>query len=288
MPGSLGRLPDAFETAANGDDDADDTLTGSAANDRFLGLGGDDQPGGSDGVDSLVGDEGDDGFVIGLADGSDTIRGFEFAEAIDLSGTGIANFADLLTDGQTLASRGIEAAELSTNDFLFADDGDGAAGDDAGNADVLNADASDDLSDLSGIIDVTGFDDLDSDAGTALNLGDEAPTFQGIAAADLAAESFIFAEDGEIVIAGTDGDDILAGTEANDTFLVEPDSGNDTILGFQQDDLLDVSALGLASFEALEVADSDDGAVQFDDGASVTLDGVEAADLDAFDFLLDT
>jgi len=284
MPGSLGRLSDAFGNTDVGDDDADDSLTGSAANDRLLGLGGNDQFDGADGNDRLFGGDDADRFVVGLDEGDDPISGFEVAEVIDLSGTGIANFADLLiddgalgtlTDGQTLTFRGIEAAELNATDFLFADDGD--------------ANDADDLVDLSGVIDVTAFDDLniaDSDAGAA---GGGTLTFQGLAAADLAAESFIFDEDGETVIAGTDGDDVLAGTEANDTFLLQPDGGNDTIVGFQQGDLLDVSAAGLASFDALELLDFDDGAVlTIDDGTSVTFDGLEAAELDAFDFLLDT
>ena len=146
-----GEGPDALfgeggnDTLMGGDDL--DRFFGGQGNDILFGNFGDDELRGDAGFDTLVGGEGNDTlsgnfnadtFVFADAGGADVITDFEVAnsfEKIDLSGlSSITDFDDLLANhlvqvagdamilgegGDRLTLLGIDAADLSADDFLF-------------------------------------------------------------------------------------------------------------------------------------------------------------------------
>ena len=96
---------------------------------------------------------------------------------------------------------------------------------------------------------------------------------------------------GDDVLIGGAGDDILTGNLGDDTFVFNDDGSNDTITDFQTgaEDFLDVSAFGFtdaATVKAAAIAAGGDTVIQLDADDSVTLIGVNAANLDDDDFLI--
>ncbi|MFN3259855.1 MAG: M10 family metallopeptidase [Pikeienuella sp.] len=107
-----------------------DHLFGGVGPDILRGGGGDDTLEGGAGRDRLIGGRGDDLFVFAPREGRDLIRGFDPGEdAIDLSAFD-AGFAELriraegpdaflALPGLKLVLKGVDAAALSEDDFLF-------------------------------------------------------------------------------------------------------------------------------------------------------------------------
>jgi hypothetical protein len=255
-------------------------------------------------------DDNEDGVVAG-ADQPDGGRGNEAAGVIDLSGTGIANFADLaledgddgavlvLGDGQTLTFRGLEAAELGGANFLFADDGEadaaviaGSAGDDvlaggelsdtfvfAGSDSLQGFAPANDQLDLSGAFGLPSFADLnllDGDDGAVLALANgDTLAFDGVDVADLAAVNFIFAPD------ATADDADLAAAFA-DLDLQEPAFATGETVTFEG-----LAAAGLFEENFILAGDESDDLSGDSASDTVVLDDVEVPDLDDLNLLLD-
>ena len=119
----------------------DDTLYGGAGDDKLYGGAGDDTIHGGAGDDTIYGSQGNDTFVFGSHHGDDTIVGFaDGQDTIDLSATGLTNFADLTitqvgndvivnTGGDATGAGGygtirltnFNIDDLDADDFLFAD-----------------------------------------------------------------------------------------------------------------------------------------------------------------------
>ena len=94
-------------------------------------------------------------------------------------------------------------------------------------------------------------------------------------------------------ITGNSGANILSGGGGDDLFVFQDGGGNDTIDDFSAGpgagDVIDISAFGFGAFADVLAAATDIGGdtrIQLDAGDSVTLLGVQAANLDADDFIL--
>ena len=117
------------------------TLYGGAGNDTLYGGAGDDTIHGGAGDDTIYGNQGNDTFVFGSHHGDDTIIGFtDGQDTIDLSATGLTDFADLTitqvgndviinTGGDATGAGGygtirltnFSIDDLDADDFLFAE-----------------------------------------------------------------------------------------------------------------------------------------------------------------------
>ncbi|WP_299619996.1 calcium-binding protein [uncultured Tateyamaria sp.] len=94
--------------------------------------------------------------------------------------------------------------------------------------------------------------------------------------------------EGNDTLSSTVGDDVLTGGLGNDIFVIEANSGMDTITDFTTgQDTIDVQALGISAIENMTIIDTPDGAlIDFGDGNTLTLNGVFAQDLTNDDFVL--
>lgn len=114
----------------------DDLLVGGGGNDTLDGDRGDDVIDGGAGDDMLTGGRGADTFVITAGNGNDTITDFyvRWSDVIRLEGYGFDDVSDLrgrldqvgddtvidLTYGETLTLLGVDASELTADEFIFA------------------------------------------------------------------------------------------------------------------------------------------------------------------------
>ena len=104
----------------------------------------------------------------------------------------------------------------------------------------------------------------------------------------------IYGSDGADRLDGGKGDDFLVGGGGNDTFVFQRGSGRDEIADFGRvvgnRDLIDVGDYSFKNFAKLQARISDDSlgnaVVRLNDNNSVTVIGVNAADLSASDFIL--
>ncbi|MYH69141.1 MAG: hypothetical protein F4147_03200 [Gammaproteobacteria bacterium] len=94
---------------------------------------------------------------------------------------------------------------------------------------------------------------------------------------------------GADVLDGGAGADVLDGGIGFDTFIFAPGHGEDAITDFRNgNDVIDISAFGLAGFDDLAVSSGADGAVidlTEHGGGTILLEGFDIANLDASDFL---
>ncbi len=97
---------------------------------------------------------------------------------------------------------------------------------------------------------------------------------------------------GANTLTGAGGDDSLWGGAGDDLFVFNNGAGDDTVNDFAagagSDDKLDIQAFGFANFAAVQAAATDVGAnvlIQLDADDSVTLIGVQSANLHQDDFL---
>ncbi|CTQ55858.1 Poly(beta-D-mannuronate) C5 epimerase 2 [Roseibium album] len=86
-------------------------------------------------------------------------------------------------------------------------------------------------------------------------------------------------------ISGTSGVDHLTGGSGSDTFVFSENSGNDHVTDFTNgEDLIHIESGASAFADLILAASGSDALVQFG-GTTITLDGVQLADLDQGDFL---
>jgi Ca2+-binding RTX toxin-like protein len=111
----------------------DDLIRGGAGNDRIRGRDGNDRIDMGTGNDRVIGDAGADTFVFATGYGFDTIMDFQTGtDVLDLTGTGIASFAELTAlasedanrvtfdfGDDILVLRRLELADLDAADVLF-------------------------------------------------------------------------------------------------------------------------------------------------------------------------
>ena len=99
----------------------------------------------------------------------------------------------------------------------------------------------------------------------------------------------LFGGQGNDRLDGGTGDDALSGGPAGDVFVFTPGHGADTITDFtNSQDRIDLSAFDLTGYNDLTISDGTDGAtidLSAHDGGTILLEGFDAANLDAADFL---
>lgn len=95
---------------------------------------------------------------------------------------------------------------------------------------------------------------------------------------------------GNSTVNGGAGNDWMFGLNNNDTYVFEDGSGQDTIDRFTSgNSVIDVSALGITSFDALDLTDTVEGALlTFSPGNSVLFSGLEAEYLTEAHFIFGT
>lgn len=176
-----------------------------------------------------------------------TVEGETDANVIDGTNSGNVLFG---TDGVDLINA------RGAADIVF-----GQAGDD-----IVNAGAGSDI-----VFGGTGNDTLRGDAG----------------------RDTLFGDDGNDTLAGGQGNDLLFGGQGNDTFVFRQGDGRDLVFDFQSgagsDDVIQLDASAFADFNALmqsgAVSDTQIGTeIEYADGSSITLTGVNKATLTVDDF----
>lgn len=139
VSGSLGNDTLArFEVVLGGN--GNDVLTGDEAANDLSGGSGDDTLQGGAGNDTLTGGGGDDRFTFAIGDGADRILGFQAGnqteDRLDVSALGFTRFGDVLAiaangaegvvlafgGGTSVLLEGIQAGDLSADDFVLAPD----------------------------------------------------------------------------------------------------------------------------------------------------------------------
>lgn len=225
----------------------DDSVNGDAGDDRAYGQDGNDTLDGGDGADTLIGNGGTDS-LRGSA-GTDTIKGRLDADEIE-AGDG---------DDTAFGGDGFDTMSGSTGD------------------DVLNGNSGNDSIDGD-----EGFDTLRGQAGDdIINGGKADDILLGMQGADRL--------DGGIdndQLTGGVNNDTLTGGDGVDVFIFGSGDGADVITDYV-DGTDVISIVGVASFAALTIVDSADGAVvtfEASPTTQITLTGIAAAALDAGDF----
>ena len=257
-----------YKTPGDDDDKGSKFLFGDARDEYILGFSGDDLIRGNSGLDLLSGGKGNDSIYGG--DDNDHISG----------GSG--------------------------NDQLFGENGNDRVIDGLGNDSVSGGSGSDKVATLSGINEVLG------DSGSDLLIGGvQVDTLQGGTGNDIVmgdpGTGPLFGSD---EIAGNAGDDILMGGRGADVFVFKPNDGDDIIADFSVADVqhlsgstyavskfgtdfqIGVDRIKLDGFTTTDkgnvlskLSDSSTGAVFSSEGVSITLYGVDAAELSTDDFL---
>ncbi|TNJ42095.1 Hint domain-containing protein [Phaeobacter sp. B1627] len=241
--------------------DGDDSLSTGLGNDTLLGGAGNDTLHNSAGDDSLVGGTGNDSIVA--TEGNDTLEGGEGNDTLyagvdnDSLDGGSGDDSMFGEAGHDYMSGGAGADAMeggSGNDTLLGGDDDdtisggdgddliyGGAGNDVlttgiGNDTLYGGEGNDTLHNSSGDDSLVGGSGNDSITATdgydTLEGGDGDDTMRG-------------GNDGDLLVGGT-GDDLMFGEADADTFRMEDNFGNDTIVGGEagdDHDIVDLSAM---------------------------------------------
>ncbi|SNS43979.1 calcium-binding protein [Tropicimonas sediminicola] len=290
-----------------------DSLDGGAGSDLLQGEAGNDVLSGGQGNDQIFGGRGDD--QIDAGDGHDVVEGGNGADTVRL-GDGDDLFRDT---GETGAAGSDRVWGEAGNDTLTGQGGDdwlsGGSGDDrlsggVGN-DTLDGGTGDDLAWGGAGEDVllggggadrlrggdgadrldggAGGDDLKGDRGNDTLLGRAGDDYlDGWAGNDDlsggAGNDRLIGARGRDILNGGRGDDRLTGGAGADTFVFAADDGADIIVGFEEMDVIRITADGIG-YKDLEIGYlGDDRATIGFAGTEITITGL-GADLDASDFV---
>lgn len=230
--------------------DGGDTILASAFDDLIVGGAGDDVMTGGGGADTYVfRDYGGDEGDFG----HDTITDFEagagIGDLIRLELTGLTNFADLLT----------KATDTENGVLIQIDDG---------NSILLEGLTINDLNE-------NDFEFVATDS----------PTFKLGSYGD----DTLAGDEHDNRIDGRSGNDTLTGGAGTDTFVFKEGYGSDTITDFSVEDLIEIDAGLVGTFDALLAMMSEenggaDTVIDFGNGDTLTLEGVSKSSLTADEF----
>ncbi|RFP90960.1 hypothetical protein DZK27_01430 [Rhodobacteraceae bacterium 63075] len=284
-----------------------DTIYGEGNADRLYGGSGNDQIFGGDGTDHLYGDEGNDSLYGGTGadrlyggDGDDLIRaGTNFGTSVDGVEGGAGNDTIFGEGGYDLLIGGtgddwIHGGDQADN--LYGGEGNDTIYGGAG-FDRLFGGADDDL-----LIDMSGFGGFFGGTGNdTMQGGDDATRFFGGQGDDLieagGGDDTIGGNAGFDTIDSGAGNDLIYGDFNADTFVFNEGHGQDTIADFdalndfERIDLSGLSGISLGSLNLGSastgdaVQDGTDVLIDTGGGNSITLIGVNIADLDSADFI---
>ncbi|SFE67224.1 choice-of-anchor I family protein [Roseivivax sediminis] len=261
----------------------DDDLTGGAGRDLLFGrIGadvidggdGDDVIGAGAGRDIVYGGGGDD--MIGGGFGDDVIDG---GTGNDTIGAGGRNDRVTAGDGDDVVAGG------SGNDTLDGGNGDDTMGGGFQDDMVMGGAGDDSLGGGNGMDTISGGEGDDAIGG---GLGSD--LLSGGAGDDFIAgggrDDTIDGGDGDDVINGGVGSDVLTGGDGADIFVFRDFGAGDADVITDFVDGTDmIRVIGQGGFGALSITDGDDGAVVAVADTTITLTGLDAADLSTDDFL---
>jgi len=278
----------------------EDVLNGKEGNDSLFGGAGDDRLYGYTGIDYIVGGDGDD-FIEGSFD-ADALYG---GDGDDILWAGFEPYPDPVGGNPRIDTSFVTDILVggAGNDILYGNSSlgdydlmDGGSGNDA-----FYVDTPDDLTfEAAGGGTDTVYADIDG-AGyylyahtenlvllgdTPFGVGNElANSLTGNAIGN-----YLLGGAGDDRLDGKGGNDVLFGEGGADTFVFEAGTGGDVIGDFARGtDTIDLSALGFASFAALQGRFSQvgaDGAIDLGGGDFIVLHGVTMSELTAGDFIL--
>ena len=260
-------------------DSGDNTLVGTSGSDTINGFGGNDTLDGLRGTNTLTGGTGTDTFIVSARGSHNTtITDFEDGlEVIDLSGTGISSFDQLMpfmsqqgTDVRLQTIWAFNSERLTISDILLAD--------------------------------LTASDFVfDTDATTRLISGtSQNNTFFGGLGDDVlnggTGNEDLIGGDGDDMIDGGRGNNFVIGGAGIDTFIVSArGSHNTTITDFEDGlEVIDLSGTGISSFDQLVPFMSQQGTdvrlqtIWAFNSERLTISDILLADLTASDFVFDT
>ncbi|MGC9419631.1 MAG: calcium-binding protein [Rhodovulum sp.] len=270
-------------------DAGDDVLDGGTGNDVLRAGLGEDRIDGGDGADRIYAGAGDDTVFAGEGDdkvygnGDDDLLMAEGGNDIVYGGAGRDRIDGGDGDDQLFGEIGDDridggAGADTINGGLGSDTAFGGDGDDVligeGGYDVLYGGAGNDV--------------LSGDDGNDILAGDaDDDLLSGGAGRDVLSGG----TGADTLEGGADDDDLFGGAGADVFVFAEAGFGADRIGDFEAGtDVIDLSGLGLGTsfpdFLAAHVTDTDQGAQIDAAGGSITLLGLDAADLSAADFLL--
>ena len=286
-----------------------DSIRGDSGENDLYGRGGNDDINGGAGADRLFGGDGDDE-LWGLT-GADRLDG---GDGVDIavywtSNTAVTiNLEDGTGQGGHAEGDVLVAVEnlwgSDHDDTLLGDGGAnrlyGGKGDDEiqgnGGNDILEGGIGADRLDGGPGMDMVSYST--SEEGVTIRLGGgllegshaEGDTFVSIEGIEGSMyDDMLGGDDGANKLSGGLGDNILEGGGGPDQFVFDWLNGDDTILDFtDNEDLVDLSATGLSGFDDL-ILSSDSNGVTIHmpsiGGGSILLEGFNAANLDASDFI---
>ncbi len=301
-----------------------DDLNGGAGADTLEGGAGDDTMAGGTGADTFVVMPGNGQDVISdFENGTDVIDvtalGITDLSQITLSGDG-ANTTLTFSDGNTLLLEGVAWTDIDASDFVMV----AAPTVGTGGNDVMNGgDTNDTLDGGAGADKLYGQDGDDSllggDGKDTLEGGSGNDTLDGGGKNDRldggAGNDVLSGGNNNDVLDGGTGDDALSGDQGNDklnggagadtleggrgrdqltggadadTFVFASNGNDDTIMDFEDGlDMIDVSAIGsISGFGDMTITQVGGNVlIDLDGGNDLTLIGVNAADIDASDFI---
>ncbi|MEM9014440.1 MAG: calcium-binding protein [Pseudomonadota bacterium] len=292
----------------------DDTFVGAAGDDALKGLGGDDVLYGADGDDTLIGGEGNDtlygaGFLIdetGL--GRDSLIGgagddwLSAQASFSVDGFFGSTLDGGLGDDRLLAGEGDDSLEGGDgDDYLSSGDGfDFLSGGD-GNDTLLTGSGDDTVFGDNTLLGGNGADSLQGDVGQdLLNGGPGNDTLTGENGADIlkgaGGHDRLNGGAGNDNLSGGNGADTLKGGGGSDQFIFDRDEieGSETVSDFiQGEDVLELRDLNSTLDEfseliAVAAQIGDDTVIDFGDGATITLTGVNRDSLTVDDILFTT
>ncbi|NVJ97111.1 MAG: beta-propeller fold lactonase family protein [Alphaproteobacteria bacterium] len=289
-------------------DDGADVLFGGGGEDTLRGGAGQDTIDGGDGNDAIwagTGDESDD--VMSGGAGNDTLGGGAGSDVL-VGGLGV----DILFGGNgedSLYGQEADTFTETSGNQIWAGDGDdlvfGAAGSDQlggglGHDNIQGNDGADII-----YAGQTGDDTLSGGAGADKIFGGaDNDVISGNTGSDTlyggAGDDILYGNDGNDTLYGGEGDDTLRGSRGddvlrpgggNDLLIIEANSGNDTITGFDvEEDKLDLSLAAdffdLADVQSASSEGADGLTVNLGEGNQVLLLGVSLADLNDDMFVL--
>lgn len=246
----------------------------------------------SDGDDILIGGEGDDGLGAGLGNdlvsggaGNDNLGG-GFGDDTVNGGLGNDTIGGGFGDDQVNGGAGNDIVNGGAgNDLVRGEDGNDRLGGGQG-ADTVEGGIGDDL--LGG---GAGTDLLDGGEGNdSLGGGFGNDTVLGGAGDDFVAgggrDDLLDGGTGNDTLNGGDGDDSMTGGEGVDVFVFNTVNSGETDIITDFDSVTETVILrSVASFDALDIADTAAGAVVTVEGHSITFEAVLAADLSADNFV---
>jgi Ca2+-binding RTX toxin-like protein len=266
----------------------DDVLTGDSG-DNWLWGGSDGS--GVTGNDIISAGAGND--LVEVGTGNHMLDGGDGIDSLSLFGNG----SDITSDGVTFSLLLQGAAQDSEQGMMNASGFENLSG--SIHADALTGDGGDNL--LAGdqgddqLAGGAGNDTLYGDGRILVDdhgLGGSGPitTFADVAAFGLAAgDDVLDGGRGDDVLNGGAGDDVLTGGQGRDIFAFGPDSGNDTVTDFRnnQDVIRFEAVAGVDDFGDLVITGvGRDTLVTWGDGTnSILLEGTNPRMLDASDFL---